>query len=164
MSTLDLALRETQTQFYGLDLSAQDREFSVNDSFNLLRLNLKDADEDEEVFKVPGGDFEDVLWPVMADKTRTYDPASRFSFASNCVFQAVRGWTFFQPEGFKGDKIPAEIGLAFPAMQEKASHPSRYCNSGEIRYGENVLTLVCADAGNPGYALAGPFRAPAGRI
>lgn len=46
MSTLDLALRETQTQFYGLDLSAQDREFSVNDSFNLLRLNLKDADED----------------------------------------------------------------------------------------------------------------------
>lgn len=124
---------------------------------------VKDADEDEEVFKVPGGDFEDVIWPVMADATRTYDPARRFSFASNCVFQAVRGWTFFQPEGFAGVGIPAEIGLAFPAMQEKASHPSRYCNSGEIRYGENVLTLVCADADKPGRALAGPFRAPAGR-
>ena len=46
MSTLDLALRETQTQFYGLDLSITDKEFSVNDGFNLLKLNLKDADQD----------------------------------------------------------------------------------------------------------------------
>ena len=46
MSTLDFALRETQTQFYALDLSATEKEFSVNDAFNLLKLNLKDADDD----------------------------------------------------------------------------------------------------------------------
>lgn len=46
MSTLDLALRETQTQFYALDLSTEDKPFSTNDGFNLLKLNLKDADED----------------------------------------------------------------------------------------------------------------------
>lgn len=47
MSTLDLALRETQTQFYALDLASQDKPFSTNDAFNLLKLNLKDADEDK---------------------------------------------------------------------------------------------------------------------
>jgi DNA-binding response OmpR family regulator/phosphoribosyl-ATP pyrophosphohydrolase len=46
MSSVDFALRETQTQFYALDLSATNQEFSVNDAFNLLKLNLKDADDD----------------------------------------------------------------------------------------------------------------------
>lgn len=48
MSTLDFALRETQTRFYALDLADEKavQEFSVNDGFNLLKLNLKDADAD----------------------------------------------------------------------------------------------------------------------
>ena len=48
MSTLDFALRETQTRFYALDLANEKgaQEFSVNDGFNLLKLNLKDADAD----------------------------------------------------------------------------------------------------------------------
>jgi hypothetical protein len=46
MSTNDLALRETQTQFYGLDLSHTDRPFVVNDGYNLLKLNVKDAEQD----------------------------------------------------------------------------------------------------------------------
>ena len=46
MSSVDFAMRETQTQFYALDLSSTDKPFCVNDSFNLLKLNLKDADED----------------------------------------------------------------------------------------------------------------------
>lgn len=48
MSTLDFALRETQTRFYALDLADEKaaQEFSVNDGFNLLKLNLKDANAD----------------------------------------------------------------------------------------------------------------------
>ena len=46
MSTMDFALRETQTRFYALDLKNLTEQFSVDDSFNLLRLNLKDADGD----------------------------------------------------------------------------------------------------------------------
>ena len=46
MSTMDFALRETQTCFYALDLKNLADQFSVDDSFNLLRLNLKDADAD----------------------------------------------------------------------------------------------------------------------
>ena len=46
MSTMDFALRETQTRYYALDLKDLTEQFSVDDSFNLLRLNLKDADAD----------------------------------------------------------------------------------------------------------------------
>ena len=43
---MDFALRETQTRYYALDLKNLAEQFSVDDSFNLLRLNLKDADAD----------------------------------------------------------------------------------------------------------------------
>lgn len=46
MSTMDFALRETQTRFYALDLKALPNPFAVDDSFNLVRLGLKEADTD----------------------------------------------------------------------------------------------------------------------
>ena len=46
MSTLDFALRETQTQFYALDLSNGTEQFSIDDAFNLSKLHVKDADAD----------------------------------------------------------------------------------------------------------------------
>ncbi|MDR1981853.1 MAG: phosphoenolpyruvate synthase [Tannerellaceae bacterium] len=46
MSSMDFALRETQTHYCALDLKNLAQQFSIDDSFNLLRLNLKDADAD----------------------------------------------------------------------------------------------------------------------
>lgn len=46
MSTMEFALRETQTRFYALDLENMADQFSIDDSFNLLRLSVKDADAD----------------------------------------------------------------------------------------------------------------------
>ncbi|MDR0749594.1 MAG: phosphoenolpyruvate synthase [Tannerellaceae bacterium] len=46
MSTLEFALRETQTRFYALDLENMASQFSIDDSFNLLRLSVKEADAD----------------------------------------------------------------------------------------------------------------------
>ena len=43
MSTMDFALRETQTRFYALDLKNMAEAFS-DDAFNLVKLGLKDAD------------------------------------------------------------------------------------------------------------------------
>ena len=43
MSTMDFALRETQTRFYALDLKNMAEAFSVDDAFNLVKLGLKDA-------------------------------------------------------------------------------------------------------------------------
>ena len=44
MSTMDFALRETQTRFSALDLKNMAEAFSVDDAFNLVKLGLKDAD------------------------------------------------------------------------------------------------------------------------
>lgn len=44
MSTMDFALRETQTRFYALDLKNMAEAFSVDDALNLVKLGLKDAD------------------------------------------------------------------------------------------------------------------------
>ena len=44
MSTMDFALRETQTRFYALDLKNMAEAFSVDAAFNLVKLGLKDAD------------------------------------------------------------------------------------------------------------------------
>lgn len=46
MSTMDLALRDTQRYFYALDMQDVEREFSVNDGFNLLKVNVSDAVND----------------------------------------------------------------------------------------------------------------------
>ena len=46
MSTMDFALKETQTRFYALDLKNTAENFSVDDAFNLVRLGLKDAEKE----------------------------------------------------------------------------------------------------------------------
>lgn len=45
LSTLELALKDTQTQFYALDLQSYPQEFSVDDGFNLQKLRLKEAEK-----------------------------------------------------------------------------------------------------------------------
>jgi hypothetical protein len=49
LSTVDLALRDTQRYFYALDLKNVNKEFSINDSFNLLKLTIKDAEKDNSI-------------------------------------------------------------------------------------------------------------------
>ena len=48
-SELDMALRDTQTRFYALDLSETRLEFKVNDGFNIRKLAVKEADKDGSV-------------------------------------------------------------------------------------------------------------------
>jgi CheY-like chemotaxis protein len=46
-SSLEYALKETQTQFYALDLdSLSSDRFSTDDAYNLLKLSVKEADKD----------------------------------------------------------------------------------------------------------------------
>ena len=46
LSSVDNALKETQTRFYALSLDPIEQDFSVDDSFNLVKLGLKDAEAD----------------------------------------------------------------------------------------------------------------------
>ena len=45
-SEMEIALRETQTRFYALDLSNCGHDFSIDDGFNLLKLHVKEAEKD----------------------------------------------------------------------------------------------------------------------
>ena len=45
-SEMEIALRETQTRFYALDLKNTGHNFSLDDGFNLLKLHIKDAEAD----------------------------------------------------------------------------------------------------------------------
>jgi len=46
LSSLDLALRDTQTQFYALDLDSVTKDFTIDDSFNLLKMRLREAEKE----------------------------------------------------------------------------------------------------------------------
>lgn len=46
LSSLDSALRDTQTQFYALDLESMSKDFTVDDSFNLQKLRIRHAEVD----------------------------------------------------------------------------------------------------------------------
>ena len=45
-SEMEIALKETQTQFYALDMNNVDSDFKVDDGFNILKLKVKEADKD----------------------------------------------------------------------------------------------------------------------
>ncbi len=45
-SEMEMALRETQTRFYALDLKNLGQNFSLDDDFNLLKLPVKEAEND----------------------------------------------------------------------------------------------------------------------
>ena len=46
-SETEMALRDTQTQFYALDMKHVGDDFKVDDGFNILKLRVKDAVEDQ---------------------------------------------------------------------------------------------------------------------
>ncbi len=45
-SEMEIALKETQTRFYALDLKNVGHDFSIDDGFNLLKLHVKEAEKD----------------------------------------------------------------------------------------------------------------------
>lgn len=46
LSSLDFALRDTQTQYYALDLDSVAKDFTIDDGFNLLKLRLREAEKE----------------------------------------------------------------------------------------------------------------------
>ncbi len=46
MSDMEIALKETQTKFYALDMDNVSHEFKVDDGFNIFKLKVKEADKD----------------------------------------------------------------------------------------------------------------------
>ena len=63
-SEMEIALRETQTRFYALDLKNTGQNFSLDDGFNLLKLHVKDAEAD--------GALNYIIRPIRYGDTRRY--------------------------------------------------------------------------------------------
>ncbi len=49
MSDMEIALRQTQTQFYALDMAPKGDEFDVDDGFNIRKMRVKEADADKSL-------------------------------------------------------------------------------------------------------------------
>jgi hypothetical protein len=48
-SEMDIALKETQTQFYALDLNNMGDHFKIDDGFNIVKQNVREADKDNSL-------------------------------------------------------------------------------------------------------------------
>ena len=48
-SEMDVALKETQTQFYSLDLRDVGDDFKIDDGFNIIKQNVREADKDNSL-------------------------------------------------------------------------------------------------------------------
>lgn len=48
-STLDLALRDTQTRFYALDMNGLGKDISIDDGANLLHLSIREGEKDDSL-------------------------------------------------------------------------------------------------------------------
>lgn len=49
-STMDLALSDTQTRFYSLDMRNVEKTFSMDDGFNLMKLPISEAEKDGSLY------------------------------------------------------------------------------------------------------------------
>ncbi|MFR9165910.1 MAG: PEP/pyruvate-binding domain-containing protein [Dysgonomonas sp.] len=49
LSSVEMASKDTQRKFYALDMKGTDERFSINDAFNLLELDIKDAENDDSI-------------------------------------------------------------------------------------------------------------------
>ncbi|MBQ7818780.1 MAG: phosphoenolpyruvate synthase [Bacteroidales bacterium] len=49
-STMEMALSDTQTRFYALDMENVEKNFSVDDGFNIQKLSIADADADGSLY------------------------------------------------------------------------------------------------------------------
>ncbi|MCL1941946.1 MAG: phosphoenolpyruvate synthase [Candidatus Azobacteroides sp.] len=119
MSTLDFALRETQTQFYALDLKNTDAQFSVDDGFNLLKLSVKDAEADGSLKFIAStyDPYDQVIYDGLYEGGRKI-----ISFANilqHDAFPLSKILSYLLKEGIKEMGRPIEIEFAVNLSYEE---------------------------------------------
>ncbi len=128
MSEVDLALKETQTRFYALDMTHVGSDFKVDDGFNIKNLRVREADKDGSLRYI----------------CSTYDPTDQVirdgyyeggrKIISLCgvlqhgVFPLPKLLQMAMKYGAEGMKRPVEIELA--------------CNINDNRTGEFYLLQI----------------------
>ena len=111
-STLDLALRDTQTQFYALDLKNADSKFSIDDGCNIKKISIQDAAADGSLkYMVSTYNFEDQMI-TDSDTGRGRKLVTFANILKHKVFPLPEIVDFMLSEGAKEMQRPVEIEFA----------------------------------------------------
>ena len=128
MSEWETALRETQTQFYALDMAPVGRQFKVDDGFNIRKMKVKEAEKDGAIRYICStfDPYDQVIYDGFYDGGRKI-----ISFAGvlqQDVFPLPELLQMAMKHGAEAMKRPVEIEFA--------------CNLNEDRSGELYLLQI----------------------
>ena len=133
MSEQEIALKDTQTQFYALDMTATGDDFKVDDGFNILKLKVKEA--------VPDGSLRYISSTFDFSDQRIYDGyyeggrkiISLCGVLKQGVFPLPQLLQMAMKYGEEGMRRPVEIELACNINDEaQADEEGRMRAGGEF--------------------------------
>ncbi len=118
-SEMDIALRDTQTRFYALDMKNVAKEFKVDDGFNILNLRVKEADADGSIKYIAStfDPYDQIIRDGIYEggrKVITFNGVLR-----NGVFPLPELLQMVQRLGSEGMKRPVEIEFACNLNDDK---------------------------------------------
>ena len=119
-SEWETALRETQTQFYALDMAPVGRNFKVDDGFNIRKMKVKDAEKDGAIRYICStfDPYDQVIYDGLYDGGRKI-----ISFAGvlqQDVFPLPELLQMTMKHGAEAMKRPVEIEFACNLNEDKS--------------------------------------------
>ena len=120
MSEWETALRETQTQFYALDMAPVGRQFKVDDGFNIRKMKVKEAEKDDAIRYICStfDPYDQVIYDGLYDGGRKI-----ISFAGvlqQDVFPLPELLQMAMKHGSEAMKRPVEIEFACNLNEDKS--------------------------------------------
>ena len=120
MSEWETALRETQTQFYALDMAPVGRQFKVDDGFNIRKMKVKEAEKDGAIRYICStfDPYDQVIYDGLYDGGRKI-----ISFAGvlqQDVFPLPELLQMAMKHGAEAMKRPVEIEFACNLNEDKS--------------------------------------------
>ena len=120
MSEWETALRETQTQFYALDMAPVGRQFKVDDGFNIRKMKVKEAEKDGAIRYICStfDPYDQVIYDGLYDGGRKI-----ISFAGvlqQDVFPLPDLLQMAMKHGAEAMKRPVEIEFACNLNEDKS--------------------------------------------
>ena len=120
MSEWETALRETQTQFYALDMVPVGRQFKVDDGFNIRKMKVKEAEKDGAIRYICStfDPYDQVIYDGLYDGGRKI-----ISFAGvlqQDVFPLPELLQMAMKHGSEAMKRPVEIEFACNLNEDKS--------------------------------------------
>ncbi len=118
-SEMEIALRETQTRFYALDMRNVEDDFQVDDGFNILQLKVKDAEADNSLHYIAStyDPYDQVIYDGLYDGGRKVITFS--GVLQHDAFPLPELLQMTMKHGSESMKRPVEIEFACNINEDK---------------------------------------------